>query len=162
MKRLVLVCGPAAIGKSTFSSTYFAEHPNENIFILSADDVRKDLYGGYDKFPPDHNMMIVYNEVIERAHKLAKQYEDLTVILDTTMLFDERRLYFARHLPEFEEKYLYLLKLHDYRLCLERNKQRPKEKWVPENIIMDMAAHYEDPSPRTIQHFTHYEVIYVD
>ena len=32
MKKLVLVCGPAAIGKSTWSKAYIGEHPEETVF----------------------------------------------------------------------------------------------------------------------------------
>ena len=35
MKKLVLVCGPAGIGKSSFCKKYISEHPDENIFIVS-------------------------------------------------------------------------------------------------------------------------------
>jgi hypothetical protein len=78
------------------------------------------------------------------------------------MLYDERRLFFVRNLPEFEHKELILLKLHDYSLCLKRNHERPKDKWVPDNIIMDMANHYEDPSENTKKHLVNVEEIYVD
>ena len=162
MKKLVLVCGPAAIGKSTWSKAYIGEHPEETVFILSADEVRKELCGGYDKFPENHNMMVIYNEMIRRGHALAKEHENLTLILDTTMLYDQLRLFFRRHLREYETAVLILLKLSDYRVCLERNKMRPKEKWVPEDVIVNMGNHYFDPSARTRTHFDEVKEIYVD
>lgn len=107
-------------------------------------------------------MMVVYEEMVRRAKELVKGKENVTVALDTTMLFDERRLFFVRHLQEFDKKILICLKLHDYSICLIRNKSRPKEKWVPENIILNMAAHYEDPSHECLRHFDEYHEIYVD
>lgn len=162
MKKLLLVCGPAAIGKSTYSKGYASRHPKEAIYVIAADEVRKDLYGGYDKFPPYFNMTPVYKEMISRAKKLALEHDELTVVFDTTMLYDERRLYFIRHLKEFNFYEMILLKLNDYSKCLERNKARPKEKWVPDNIIMDMASHYEMPSPYCLAHFNKVVEIYVD
>lgn len=162
MKKLLLVCGPAAIGKSTYSKGYKSRHPGEVVFVISADEVRKDMYGGYDKFPPCHNMIPVYKEMINRAKSLAAKFESLTVIFDTTMLYDERRLYFLRHLEEYDFYELILLKLEDYSKCLERNKTRPKEKWVPESIILDMASHYEMPSQYCLAHFNKAYEIYVD
>ncbi len=162
MKKLILVSGPAGIGKSTYCKKYAASHPDEKVVIIAADDTRKEMYGGYDKFPPDGNMMHVYERMIVKAANQAKENQDVTVIFDTTMLYDERRLFFVRNLPEFEHKELILLKLHDYSLCLKRNHERPKDKWVPDNIIMDMANHYEDPSENTKKHFVNVEEIYVD
>ena len=162
MRKLILVCGPAAIGKSTWSKNYITAHPEETVFILAADEVRKEMFGGYDKFPPNKNMMVVYEEMVEIAHRLAKENENLTLIIDTTMLYDERRLYFKRHLPEFDTMVLALLKLHDYTKCLERNRLRPQEKCVPEEVIVNMWNHYMDPSPSTAEHFSEVLDIYVD
>ncbi len=162
MKKLILVCGPAGIGKSTWSKNYAAEHPDEYVVVMAADEVRKDLYGGYDKFPSDGNMMHVYVELIDRVKKFQQDNESITVLLDTTMLYDERRLFFVRNLPDFDSYILVLLKLHDYHTCLIRNKKRPKEKWVPENVILDMASHYEDPSKDCRYHFNEVLEIYVD
>ena len=162
MKKLILVCGPAAIGKSTWSHGYQMRHPDEKVVILSADEVRKELYGSYKSFPPNNNMMIVYDEMIDRAKKLCEENESITVLFDTTMLYDERRLYFRRHLTCFDRYTLILLKLHDYELCIKRNKMREEEKWVPEDVIRDMAVSYMDPSPDCIAHFDAYKEIYVD
>lgn len=162
MNTLVLVCGPAAIGKSTFCKRYAAEHPSEEFHIIAADEVRKELYGGYDKFPPNHNMMYVYTEMCRRANQAIEGKDGVTVAFDTTMLYDERRVYFARHLKSFDKKILICLKLHDYSICLIRNKSRPREKWVPETVIMDMANHYEDPSEECLRHFDEFHEYYVD
>ncbi len=162
MKKLILVSGPAGIGKSTWSKKYKDTHPEEKVVVIAADDVRKDMYGGYDKFPPDGKMMHVYKEMVNRVHALAKKNESVSVILDTTMLYDERRLFFVDELKEFDFYSLTLLKLHDYKTCLIRNKQRRKDKWVPENVILDMAAHYYDPSPECAKKFNEVKEEYVD
>ena len=163
MKKLILVSGPAAIGKSTFSKRYRESNPRENVLIISADEMRKQMYGGYDKFPPNNNMMLVYGAMTELAKEYAKNNEDVTVIFDTTMLYDERRLFFRRELEGYFDHYaLILLRLHNYQECLERNRRRPKEKFVPENVITDMIAHYEDPSPFTIAQFDSFENVYAD
>jgi len=158
----MLVCGPAGIGKSTFCANYKKEHLDEDVYILAADEVRKALYGGYDKFPPDHNMMHVYQEMVRIGTELWAKRPNLTLILDTTMLYDERRLYFVRNLPPFEERILVLLKLHDYATCLARNHERGKDKWVPEEVILSMSRNYVDPDPDCRRHFTEVKEIYVD
>lgn len=162
MNILVLVSGPAAIGKSTFCARYSRENPNKEFHVIAADDVRKELYGGYNMFPPQKNMMLVYEEMVRRAKELIKDKDGVTVAFDTTMLYDERRLFFVRHLQEFDRKILICLKLHDYSTCLIRNKSRIQQKWVPDDVIMDMAAHYEEPSTECLRHFDEYHEIFVD
>lgn len=162
MQKLILVCGPAAIGKSTYCKGYADKHPDENVVVIAADDVRKELFGSYRQFPPSHDMTIIYEEMVRRAKRLCATVENLTVMFDTTLLYDDRREYFKNQLPEFDYHELTLLKLHDYSLCLKRNKQRSEDKWVPEEVIIDMAKHYNDPSPSTKRMFDSCKEVYVD
>lgn len=162
MQKLILVCGPAAIGKSTFCSDYANRHPKENVHVIAADELRRNLFGSYRQFPPERNMTIIYEEMVRQSKRLLKTVDNLTVLLDTTMLYDDRRMYFADEIKGFDRYELVLLKLHDYSLCLERNKQRSKDKWVPEEVIIDMSKHYDDPSPECQEKFDSYEDVYVD
>lgn len=162
MKKLVLVCGPAGIGKSTFCKTYQSEHPDEQCLVIAADEVRKTMTGGYDKFPPNHNMMVIYERMLELAEEALDKNDSVTIMMDTTMLYDERRLYFYRNLPHFDYYSLYLLKVHDINTCLERNKMRSQEKWVPEHVIIDMNNKYLDPSPECRSKFNSVKEVYVD
>ena len=162
MKKLVLVSGPAGIGKSTFCQRYIAAHPEENCFIVAADEVRKAMCGDYDKFPPNHDMSLVYNEMVRLMKEAAAKNEDLVMMVDTTMLFDERRLFFVKSLPEYDFKQLILLKLHDYLICVKQNAARIGSKKVPEDVVVDMIAHYYDPSPETLTFFDDYKVVYLD
>ena len=162
MSKLVCVCGPAGIGKSTWCKHYIDNHPDEEVFILSADEFRKGLFGSYRQFPPNRNMKIVYDEMIRQAKVLRSTKNNPTIILDTTMINDERRLYFVEKLMEFEERVLVLLKVHDYSILLERNARRVYEKRVPEEVIMDMSRHYYDPGPECLKYFTSYYEDYRD
>ncbi len=162
MKKLVLVSGPAGIGKSTYCVKYMNAHPDEKSFIVAADEVRKDLCGDYDKFPPNRDMSIVYNEMINRIHKLAEEHQELIVLVDTTMLFDERRLFFVENLPEFNYRELVLLKLHDYNIAIARNASRVGPKHVPDEVVIDMIKNYFDPTPETLIHFDNYREVFLD
>ncbi len=162
MKKLILVCGPAAIGKSSFCKKYQDTHPNEDVRIVAADEVRKEMCGSYKAFPPGNSMKPVYKKMIEIIKGMSDEAKNLTIMLDTTLLYDELRLYFIEQLPMFEYRCLYLLKLHDYTICLVRNKQRIEEKWVPEDVILSMANNYHDPSPEVIAKFNEYKEFYVD
>lgn len=162
MKKLVLVCGPAGIGKSSFCKKYISEHPDENIFIVSSDETRKGFYGAYDRFPPDNNMMTIYSDMVRQIDVLHATHDNVTVIVDSTMLTDERRLYFLNSCHKFDVNVCILLKLHDYSQCFERNKQRQTDKIVPEEVIRSMISKYTDPSESTAKLFDIVETIYKD
>jgi predicted kinase len=162
VKKIIFVCGPAGIGKSTYCRLYIAAHPEEKVHVIASDEIRKDMTGSYLKFPPQHNMTLVYGKMCEDANALYANEKDVTVMLDTTMLTDERRAFFLDHVSPFEEKDLVLLKLHDYTIIYERNKRRIAEKWVPEDVIKDMISSYQDPTPEFAKRFTHVETVYLD
>jgi len=162
MKKLILVCGPAGIGKSTYCAKYITEHTEENAHIVAADEIRREMCGSYKKFPKNMDMTPIYDKMIETATNLFNSSDDITIIVDTTMLYDERRLFFLDNLPAFDETLLVLLKAHDYSICLERNKQRIEEKWVPEEVIKSMSAAYEEPGKDVKEKVTELVTVYND
>lgn len=147
MKKLVLLSGPAAIGKSHFAKRYIGSHPDERVTIVSSDEVRKRLCGSYRNFPPHKDMTTIYAAIIKEADDALAKDENATVIIDSTMLTDERRIFFLDGVKGYEEATIYMLKLHDYNECLARNKDRDPEKFVPEEVILDMIKHYSEPGP---------------
>jgi predicted kinase len=162
MKKLIFVCGPAGIGKSTFCQQYLKKHPNENVKIVSSDEERKRITGSYLLFPPNKDMRPVYREMVKTAASIFETNQDVTIMLDSTMLNDERRKFFLENLPLFDEYVLYLLKLRDWNICLIRNKMRQKEKWVPSYVIENMIKNYKDPKPELVAKFKTVETVYLD
>ena len=163
MKKVVLVCGPAGIGKSTYSKNYALSHPEEKVYVIAADECRYQLCGGYDKFPAGGNMLPVYNLMIEKAKKHAEEEGDVTVIFDTTSLTDKRRIFYREKLDGVYDRFeLTMLRLHDYSLCLSRNQQRPKDRQVPPMVITDMIAHYDEPTEETLARFDAKYDVYLD
>jgi len=166
MKKLILVAGPAGIGKSSYCEAYRQNHPEENVHVISSDETRKRLTNSYRVSPTDKNGVrdksLVYEAMVNEAKALGEANLNVIVVLDATMLEDDRRLYFLNRLGLFEKKELKLMKLHDYTLCLMRNKQRNPEKWVPDEVILDMIKNYADPSEEVAKRFTSVEEIYLD
>jgi tRNA uridine 5-carbamoylmethylation protein Kti12 len=162
MKKLIFVCGPAGIGKSTFCQQYIEKHPSENVKIVSSDEERKRITGSYLLFPPNKDMRPVYSGMVKTAVSIFEANPDVTILLDSTMLNDERRAFFLKNLPLFDEYDLYLLKLHDWNACLVRNKMRQQEKWVPDYVIENMIKKYKDPQPELASKFKIVKTIYLD
>ena len=86
-------------------------------------------------------MTPVYQGMVDQANQILQDNNDVTILLDSTMLYDERRLFFVNNIKGFDEADLDLLKLHDYSLCFKRNHERIKDKWVPDEVIADMENH---------------------
>lgn len=162
MKKLIFVSGPAGIGKSTYCQSYIDEHPAEQVFIISADEVRKGMTGAYNKFLPNNDMQPVYQEMVRQGEELAKNHESLTLIIDTTMLYDYLRLYFLENLKSYEYRILILMKAHDYSICLTRNRLRGQTKFVPEPVIISMCEGYTDPSDDCRKRFDEVKEVYVN
>ena len=162
MKKVIFVCGPAGIGKSMFCQRYVREHLQENVKIVSSDETRKAIFGGYDVFPGREKMTTVYDSMVKQVKDFFLQSDDLTIVLDTTLLYDGRRLYFLDSMPHFDRYEMYLLKLHDYSILFQRNKNRIKEKWVPDEVIASMVQSYKDPSPEVAARFNSIVTLYLD
>jgi len=107
-------------------------------------------------------MTPVYQGMVDEASKRFREASALTILLDSTMLYDERRLFFVNNIKGYDQAELDLLKLHDYSLCFKRNHERIREKWVPDEVIADMIKSYEDPAPEVKKRFDKVETFYLD
>ena len=143
MKKLILMAGVAGSGKSTWSRAYAQSHPNT--YIIDTDDTRKSITGSYLVFTEP--VSLAWDEMIRKANEILAREEDCTVIIDSTFLNDERRLYFLDRLKGYDYLEHYMVKFHDYSVVYRNNKSRPKEKWVPEEVIDKMIKSYVHPSP---------------
>lgn len=158
MRRLIFVAGLPGSGKSTWCRAYLKDHPGAH--VVSSDETRKKMTGSYLVFPDEP--MAVYDRMIEITNGILSKEEECTVIEDSTFLDDDRRLYFLNRIKGYDEAELVLIKMHDPRKCLERNKARAREKWVPEETIEEMASRYKDPSPEVRKLFKKVTVVYSD
>lgn len=143
MKTLILMAGVPGTGKSTWAKRYAAEHPNT--FIIDTDETRKSITGSYKIFPDP--VSISWDEMIRRANEILAKEDDCTVIIDSTFLNDERRLYFLNRLKGYDRLEHFMVKFHDYSIVYQNNKNRPVDKWVPEDTIDTMIKAYQNPSP---------------
>ena len=157
MKRIIMLAGIGGTGKSTYANKLNLEGKVE---IVSSDEIRLSLTGSYDKMLKD--MSVVYKTMIENANELLKNNEDITIILDSTFLDDNRRNFFLDRLKGYDTLDLIMLKVHDSSIIFKRNKLRAKEKWIPEDVLSDMIKRYSYPSEEYINRYTSISEVYVD
>ena len=92
MKKMILLSAVPGAGKSTWAENYKRLNPEERVFIVASDEIRKELGGSYQYFKEEAK---VWQLFLGRANDYAKEYEDVTVILDSTNLTNKyRRMYF--------------------------------------------------------------------
>ena len=63
-------------------------------------------------------------------------------------------------LKGYDRSLLFMIKMHDYSICYRQNRMRPKDKWVPDDVIDRMIQQYVDPSPETAKRFDEVRVEY--
>ncbi len=148
--------GVPGTGKSHWAKRYASEHGNT--YIIDTDEVRKSITGDYRKFPDPQS--ISWDEMIRQANEIFATKDDVTVIIDSTFLDDERRMYYLNRLKGYDYLEHFLIKFHDYSVVYERNKARREDKWVPEDVIDKMVAKYQNPSPEVEKLFDRITIEY--
>lgn len=142
MKRMILLTALPGAGKSTWAKNYVDQHQNEKVFIVSSDEIRKELGGSYQYFLEEGKVRELF---LSRTKNYAKQYDDVTVIMDSTNLKNEFRKLYLESTPEFDEHILVHLDC-DYDLACKRNLERDEEKVVPDYAMVKLFNELEEIS----------------
>jgi len=157
MKRLVLLCGVAGSGKSTYIKNH---NPYNGAHILECDIYRKKVTGSFRIMPKD-TYKEVYDVVIEDAKKLCEENKNIDIIIDSTFITKSRREYFVKKLPGFDSYELMIFHTSDPKINLKKNKMRDKEKWVPDDVVVEMRNKYEAPDDEEKKFYNSINVIEV-
>ena len=155
MKHLIALAAIAASGKSTWAKHYKINHKDENVFIVSSDEIRKELTGVYANLDHEKDVWEIY---FKRINILRDSNKDCTIIADSTNILNSHRQILG-NLPGFDKKTLVIIS-KELPVILERNRQRDHAKYVPEFAIKDMWKQWEKVDEKTASLFD--EVIYVE
>ena len=155
MKHLIVLSAIAGAGKSTWAKHYKINHKDENVFIVSSDEIRKELTGVYSNLNYEKEVWEIY---FKRINILRDSNKDCTIIADSTNILNKFRQ-IPGEIPGFDKKSLVIIS-KDLTVILERNRQRDHAKYVPESAIKDMWNSWEKVDEETAKLFD--EVIYID
>lgn len=155
MKHLIALSAIAASGKSTWAKHYKINHKDENVFIVSSDEIRKELTGVYQNLNYEKEVWEIY---FKRIDILRDSNKDCTIICDSTNIINEHRKILG-NLPGFDKKTLVVIS-KELPVILERNHKRDSAKYVPEFAIKEMWEKWEKVDEETAKLFD--EVIYVN
>lgn len=117
------------------------------------------MFGSYLFFPKD--MYVIYDEMIKEGNELYDKYNDLILIMDSTFLDNYRRNHYLDNLKKFDKYVIIMFHSQDINFNLKNNKQRIKDKWVPESVILKMVNQYEPFDEKTRARFNEVIDIYV-
>lgn len=152
MKKMILLSAVPGAGKSTWAENYKNSNPEENVFIVASDEIRKELGGSYQYFKEEAR---VWQLFLDRANDFAKQYEDVTVILDSTNLTNKFRQMYFEKTPDFDKHVLVYFDVTFEKAC-ERNLSRHELKVVPQYAMVSLYEELEPVDQETINLYDEY------
>lgn len=143
MLQLIMLMGVAGSGKSTWAKRYIELEnkidPTTNIYILSSDELRKELYG--DENDQTHNTE-VFKELHKRVLSIFNTETNAIVIYDATNLNRKRRIAFLNSLPNGVKKNIIVFPISFFTV-MERMKNR--ERKVPDYAVLRQFKQMEFP-----------------
>lgn len=152
MRKMILLSAVPGAGKSTWAENYKRYNPEERVYIVASDEIRKELGGSYQYFKEEAK---VWQLFLERTNQYAEDYEDVTVILDSTNLTNKfRRMYFEQT-PKFDKHVLVYFDVTFEKAC-ERNLSRHELKVVPHHAMVHLYEELEPIDQETINLYDEY------
>lgn len=139
MKTFILLSAIPGSGKSAWSEQYRLTH--ENVFIVSSDALRKEIGGACNNLNHEQE---VWDRFLLDIKKIRDTHEDVTIIGDSTNIYNKFRKFYAENLDGFDKKILVIIR-KDLETVLRQNRVRNPEKIVPEEAIKKMWGEWEDP-----------------
>lgn len=150
MKTFILLSAVAGSGKSTWAEQYRLTH--KNVFIVSSDQLRKELGGAYKNLEHEAEVWKRFSEDIE---KFRDAQDDVTVIADSTNIINKYRIFYGKSVTGFDKKILVVIK-KNLKQTLETNKLRNENRIIPDNVIKSMYENWEEPDEETLSYFDEY------
>lgn len=134
--RLIVLSGVPGSGKSTYCQAYkeLYEANNIKVNIVSSDEIRMELFGRYDNF---ENEKLVWEIFRAKAYEYSKQDHSVTILDATTLTNKHRYNYALKYKGLYKQIYLVVMAT-PFEKCLEQNKMRSENKWVPEDVMKSM------------------------
>lgn len=147
MKTAYILSGVPGFGKSTWAKNFIKTHPNTK--IIASDDIRYEIGGAYQYFKEEQR---VWNLFFSRANELAKNNENIDVILNSTCLTNIKRKDYLRRINGFDHLVLVYFNV-DRDVCLKRNKMHIKGKVVIDEAMESMLKSVEYPNKDVLASF---------
>ncbi len=135
--RLIFLYGPPAAGKTTFAKQFVIDNPS---FVrISADEIRKELYGSEDVYGDSY---AIYKIILERMRNYLQEGKD--VLYDATNLRKSYRLDYLDYLTDIPcFKFIYCFHAGK-EICIQRHIKRGRN--IPMKNILALLDIDEPPT----------------
>lgn len=138
MKKLIVLSALPGSGKSTWAEQFRLTH--KHVKIVSSDGIRKEITGQYQDLEHEEEVWQIYDS---RIHEYLDNYDDVTVIADSTNITNNLRLNVLQKGYHYDKVILVVLK-KKLPVILKANHERNEAKFVPEFAIKAMWENWED------------------
>lgn len=156
-KKIIIVSGIPGSGKTTLAKTLSRYPEYSPALVISSDDIRFELTGSYNNFTKE-NEKAVWATLVQRAIDAVNTYN--TVIIDSTALTNKKRMYYWHQLHKYFCHFDLIILKYPASLCVERDRQR--DRHVPEEEIIKMASYLQEPNFEVRSRYEHIIVQEVD
>lgn len=138
MAKIIVLVGIPGVGKTTYGRSLIESSPNkEKMVLLSADDIRAEIYGSADIVGDPGR---VFNIMHQRKKKFLE--DGIDVIFDATSLTRKGRRCAFANIPEGTEKEIHIV-WAPVQLCIDRDSKRMRT--VGSEGIWRRAKEYQPP-----------------
>lgn len=156
MRKLIVLRGLPASGKSTWAKDYVERNPGW--IRVNKDDLRTMLHNGVWSMEYEQAVICARDAIIVGA-----LLKDINVIVDDTNFNSAH----VTHIMELCKTHNTSFEVKDFDVdlsdCLRRNAERPESSRVPDKVILDMYAKYVLPNkPKLAQSIDKPKSIIVD
>ena len=153
MKTFILLSAVPGAGKSTWAEQYRLTH--DNVYVVSSDGIRKELSGVYQNFEHEEDVWKIF---FKRIHEYRDLADDVTVIADSTNIYNRHRQMYGEKVEGFDKKIMVEI-IRPLEVLLKQNQERMKGRIVIEDVVKRMYRDYEKPTPEVINLYDEYIVI---
>lgn len=128
---IIMTIGIPGCGKTTWAKEYQKTYPN--IYIISSDEIRKEVTGTYVCDPAQSSM--IHERAWERAQEVLKEHD---VLIDSTNTSVDEWLRYKKLQP-----YIFIAKVFEVPPEEANKRQMFRERQVPMDVLEHKWAEYQ-------------------
>lgn len=143
-KRVFLLCGPQASGKSTWAKNRCAENEGviQSVYISRDQERFKLVKENEDYFSKEKE---VFNSFVKHINNAISNHKIEEIYIDATHINEASRKKLLKNINIDSLDVIVVVFETPLEECIQRNAKREGRECVPEKVIRDTFRHFKDP-----------------